>query len=168
MSIIEAVRPTVKTTAIIFAPAFTRRLQNPAFGAGLVVQKPTRLPVGPSASNLQWAAHNLNTTADASDDEWAAEFEMRTMSATDYRAMLADASDAMIERYTNANEAEFTEIGMSPMAEVEVTTAARKPRTLHQAAVAARRAVTVENRQFDRMASEARDMARCEAGYASV
>ena len=50
--------PCPVKSIVLFAPAFTRRMQNPAFGR--LPQRERRLPIGPSDADAKWAAENLN------------------------------------------------------------------------------------------------------------
>lgn len=127
-------------STILFASTRPRQSRKP-FGQGVFVQRDRRLPAGPTATDLAWAAMNLNTTADASDEEWADEFEKRTMSVAEYRAMQADLADAQADRYSHAEQQEYAEVGSSVgfadelLAAIEADDApARKPRpmTRHQ------------------------------------
>lgn len=138
MTTLAARRPTVKATAVLFTPSAVRRLRNPAFGAGIFVQRAPKLPTGPTASDREWAARNLNTTADASDEEWADEFERRTLSRDEYLSFSADREIARLDRYAPVEHAELAELRMEATAEPEVTEApiaTTRPRamTRHQA-----------------------------------
>ena len=58
MSSMTRPRPIVQSAVVLFAPAFTRGMHNPAFGR--LPQRERRLPVGPSDADRRWAAANLN------------------------------------------------------------------------------------------------------------
>ena len=105
------VDPPAITPVVIFAPSFTRRLQNPRFG--ILPQRDRRLPVGPSAADMEFAKGECPSTA-CTDAEWRDELSYRTMSAAEFADFTAQARSAMRDRFARADQAEWDELGIDP------------------------------------------------------
>jgi hypothetical protein len=115
MSILLAPARNVKTaTAILFVPAFTRRMMNPAFGR--FPQREARLPIGPTTADLDAIRGACPATA-PTDGECIDRFYSQTMSPAEYRDFLAHARSAEMDRYSACDQAERDELGIAPDAE---------------------------------------------------
>ena len=66
MSLMMARRPApVKSTIVLFAPSFVRKLANPAFG---VLPQREKLPIGPRPDDAAWwAAQTADDSAPTGD-----------------------------------------------------------------------------------------------------
>ena len=110
-------RPAIKSAVVIFAPAFTRRMMNPAFGR--LPQRDRRLPVGPSAADEAEIKGSCPATAPTLAEEMD-HFYGLTMSAAEYADFTAHARSAMLDRYAACEPAELDEMGISPAAMEEL------------------------------------------------
>ena len=104
-------RPAIKSTVVIFAPAFVSRLRNPHFGFGLAPDR--RLPVGPTAADEAFAKGECPSTA-YSEAEWFDHVAATTMSADERLDFLAHVRSAELDRYAAADSAEWDELGIDP------------------------------------------------------
>src|SRR4051794_38454198 len=82
------------------------------FGVGIIPQRPVRVPVGPSDADRSWWAGNNVGPGHASDDQWADEFDRRTMSPRDHDEAVMAEADARLARIMGVSDAELAENGV--------------------------------------------------------
>ena len=169
-------RPAIKSTVVIFAPAFVSRLRNPHFGLGLARER--RLPVGPSAADVAEIKGTCPATAPSFTEEMD-HFYGLTMSAAEYADFAAHVRSAMADRYAAPDQsgeadedamladmaarhdryeaAELAEVGIvAPVAtEGETARPTRKPRRKVETLHTRHRASAVVETPLDAMGPEA-------------